>query len=115
MNDDEGLEHAQARDKFIAETRRDLEANLSQYNLWKGPDLLPLYIVSNVTLYDHIKDTEECDIERETAASLPAEERKGGKKRALYIHEPELVNDLLKTAHERRYSGSGGSFTFPTA
>ena len=107
-NDDAGLRLAQARDKFVAETLRDLEANLRQYNLWKEPDPLTLYIVSNLTLYDHTKDTEECDIERETAAPIPAEKRKGGKLRAHYIHEPELVNDLLRVAHERRYSGGAG-------
>ena len=115
MNDDEGLSNAQARDKFVAETRRDLQENLRQHNLWKEPDPLPLYIVSNVTLYDFIKDSEECEIERETGIPLPAEKRKGGKKRAEYIHEPELVNDLLKTAHERRYSGGAGSSLFSTA
>ena len=107
MNDDEDLEYAQARDKFVAETRRDLQANLRQYNLWKEPDPLPLRIVSNATLYDFTKDTEERDHERETGVSLPAAKRKGGKKRAEYIEEPELVYDLLKTAHERRYSGGG--------
>ena len=101
MNDDEDLDYAQARDKYVAETRRDLQANLSQYNLWKEPDPLPLRIVSNATLYDFTKDSEERDNERETGISLPAEERKGGKKRTHYIDEPELVNDLLKTADER--------------
>ena len=108
MNDDEGLDHAQARDKFVAETQRDLQANLRQYNLWKEPDPLPLRIVSNATLYDFIKDCEERDIERETGVPLPAAKRKGGKKRTNYIDEPELVNDLLKTAYERRYGGGGG-------
>ena len=104
-NDCEGLEYAQARDKFIADTRRNLQENLRQHNLWKEPDPLPLHIVSSVALYDFIKDSEECKIERETGIPLPAEKRKGGKKRAEYIDEPELVNDLLKTAHERRYGG----------
>ena len=103
MNDGEGLEYEQAREEFVAETKRDLQANLSQYGLWKEIAPLPLRIVSNVALYDFIKDSEECEIERKTGIPLPAEERKGGKKRAEYIDEPELVNDLLKTAHERRY------------
>ena len=101
QNDDAGLRLAKARDKFVAETLRDLETNLRQYNLWKEPDPLPLRIVSNATLYDFTKDSEERDNERETGISLPAEERKGGKKRTHYIDEPELVNDLLKTADER--------------
>ena len=109
MDDDDDLEYAQARDKFVAETRSDLEANLSRYDLWKEPDPLPLRVVSNVTLYDFIKDSEERDVERETGVSLPASERKGGKKRTHYIDEPELVYDLLKTAHERRYGSGGGS------
>ena len=104
-NDCEGLEYAQARDKFIADTRRNLQENLRQHSLWKEPDPLPLHIVSSVALYDFIKDSEECEIERETGIPLPAEKRKGGKKRAEYIDEPELVNDLLKTAHERRFGG----------
>ena len=107
MND-EDLGYAQARDKFVAETRRDLQANLSQYNLWKEPDPLPLRIVSNAMLYDFTKDIEERDLERDTGVPLPAEERKGGKRRAEYIDEPELVYDLLNTARERRLSGVGG-------
>ena len=101
MDDDEELDYVQARDKFVAETRNDLQANLSNHNLWKEPDPLPLRIVSNGTLYDFTKDSEERDIEREAGVSLSAEERKGGRKRIHYIDEPELVNDLLKTAHER--------------
>ena len=102
------MEYKQARDKFVAESQRDLQENLSQRNLWKEGDPLTLRIVSNATLYDFIKDTEERDIERETGDPLSANEKKGGKKRSKYIDEPELVYDLLKTAHERRYSGSGG-------
>ena len=101
MNDDEDLGYAQARDKFATETWRDLQTNLSQHNLWKEPDPLPLRIVSSTTLYDLIKDSEERDIERETGVSLPAEERKGGRKRSHYIDEPELVNDLLRAARDR--------------
>ena len=108
MGDDEDLDYAQARDKFIAETRSDLQANLSRHNLWKEGDPLPLRIVSKETLYDYTKDTEEHDVERETGVTLPPAERKGGKKRTLYIDEPELVYDFLKTAHERRYSGGDG-------
>ena len=104
MND-EDLDYSEARDKFVAETRRDLQANLSQYNLWKEADPLTLRIVSNATLYDFIKDSEERDIELETGNPLAAEERMGGKKRTEYIDEPELFYDLLKEAHERRDSG----------
>ena len=107
MND-EDIDYTQARDKYVDETRRDLQANLRQYGLWEEQDPLPLRIVSNATVYDHTKDIAERDVERETGVSLPAEEKKGGKKRTLYIHEPELVHDLLKTAYERRYSGGGG-------
>ena len=102
--EDEDLGYAQARDIFIDKTRRNLQANLTEYNLWKEPDPLPLRIVSNTTLYDFIKDFEERDIERNTGVPIPATEKKGGKKRAKYIDEPELVNDLLITAYERRYS-----------
>ena len=108
MMNDEDIEYTQARNKYVDETRRDLQANLSQYGLWEESDPLPLRIVSNATLYDYTKDIAERDVERETGISLPAEERKGGKNRILYIDEPELVHDLLKTAYERRYSGGGG-------
>ena len=107
MDDDDDLEYAQARDKFVAETQRDLKANLSQYKLWKESDPLPLRIVSNAALYDFTKDIEERDIERDTGVSLPAAGRKGGKRRGEYIDEPELVHDLLKTAHERRFNDGG--------
>ena len=62
VGDDEGLDYAQACDKFVAETRRDLQANLSRHNPWKEPDPLPLYIVSGATLCDFIKDTEEHNV-----------------------------------------------------
>ena len=104
MND-EDLDYAEARDKFVAETRRDLQANLSRHNLWKEADPLTLRIVSSATLYDFIKYSEERDIELEAGNSLAAEERKGGKKRTEYIDEPGLFYDLLKKAHERRGSG----------
>ena len=107
MNDHMGMGYAQARDKFIVDTRRDLQANLSEYNLWKESDPLPLRIVSNAALYDFTKDIEERDIERDTGVSLPAAGRKGGKRRGEYIDEPELVHDLLKTAHERRFNDGG--------
>ena len=110
MNDHMGMGYAQARDKFIVDTRRDLQANLSEYNLWKESDPLPLRIVSNVALYDFTKDIEERDHERDTGVSLPAEERMGGRRRAEYIDEPELVYDLLKMAHKRRYNSGGGSY-----
>ena len=114
MNDHMGMGYAQARDKFIVDTRRDLQANLSEYNLWKESDPLPLRIVSNVALYDLTKDIEERDHERDTGVSLPAEERMGGRRRAEYIDEPELVYDLLKMAHKRRYNSGGGSSVVST-
>ena len=107
MDQDEDLDYLQARRNFIDKTRRNLQANLAEYNLWKEPDPLPLRIVSNTMLYDFIKDFEERDIERKTGVPLPAAEKKGGKKRTQYIDEPELVNDLLITAYERRFSGGG--------
>lgn len=96
MQNDKDLGYVQARDKFVAESRRDFQEGLSQYNPWKELDSLPLRIVSSAALYDFIKDFEERDIERETGVSLPAKERKGGRKRSRYIDKPELVTTCSK-------------------
>jgi hypothetical protein len=104
MEDDEDLDYTTARDNYIAETRRDLSANLREYELWSDGDPLPLHIVSKETLYDFIKDEEERRKEHETGKTLSGDTRKGGKRRNKYIDEPQLVYDLLRTAYERRYT-----------
>ena len=80
----------------------------NRYNLWKEPDPLPLYSVSNVAPYDFIRDAEEHNIEPGTGLSPFAGEGKGGEKRTRYINEPELVYDFMKTVRERRCSGGVG-------
>jgi hypothetical protein len=115
--DDENLKYPAAREKFIHETRRNLKANLQECGLWNDGDPLPLHIVSNVGLYDFVKDSEERNKEEETGEILPDDERMGKKKK--YIDEPKLVQALLETAYERRYAqkpgGGGGTHSLGTA
>ncbi|KAA8902269.1 interferon-inducible GTPase-domain-containing protein [Sphaerosporella brunnea] len=114
LQDDEDLDYTTARDKFVAETHRDLKSNLRKFGLWSDGDPLPLHIVSNAALYDFIKDS-ECTIrQHETGEVLSEVPRTGGKKRAEYIDEPQLVYNLLQTAYKRRYpplSGLAGAAT----
>ncbi|KAF8544331.1 interferon-inducible GTPase-domain-containing protein [Trichophaea hybrida] len=95
MNEDEDLEYDEARAKFVEATRENLNDELKKFGLWsdetEGTTTTKqrCYIVSNDCMYDLVKNS--------------------GRKADKYIDEPELLQDLLRTAYNRRYTNSSRS------
>ncbi|KAF8243398.1 P-loop containing nucleoside triphosphate hydrolase protein [Wilcoxina mikolae CBS 423.85] len=99
-NEDDDLEYDEARAKFVEATRENLDDELKKFGLWsdetEGTTTTKqrCYIVSNDCMYDLVKNL--------------------GRKTDQYIDEPELLQDLLRTAYNRRYTKSPRSPTRST-
>jgi len=101
---DLGCSLAEARDKYVTLTCKNLQNNLVKSKLYApGDHNAPgAYIVSCECVYDHVVHLEELRTEKRTKKCIPEEQRKGGKLTAQYIDEEDLVRDLLATAYDRR-------------
>ncbi|KAI5855522.1 interferon-inducible GTPase-domain-containing protein [Tricharina praecox] len=94
MIEDDDLTYTEARDRYIADTRQNLESNLKKRNLYD--ENTRCYIVSSTCLYDQTKSTE-------TTNNVPPARKRS---KEVYIDEEQLLADLLKTGIQRRYSES---------
>jgi len=106
LRGDLGCSLAEARDKYVALTRKNLQDNLVKSKLYAPGDRNApgVYIVSRECVYDHVVHLEELRAEKRTKKRIPEEQKKGGKLTAQYIDEEDLVRDLLATAYDRRYA-----------
>jgi len=91
MTEDDDLTYPEARDSYIKDTRQNLESNLRQRDLYDTYSRC--YIVSSQYLYSLVKSVESA-----IEGAAPARNGNPGD-----IDEEELLTDILKTAHERRY------------
>jgi hypothetical protein len=103
---DLGCSLDEARKRYVTLTRKDLQDNLENLELYApgDRDTPRVYIVSRECVYDHVVHLEELRVEKRTKERIPEEEKKGGKLTAHYIDEEDLVSDLLATAYYRRYA-----------
>ncbi|KAF8243846.1 hypothetical protein K440DRAFT_663833 [Wilcoxina mikolae CBS 423.85] len=102
LMEDDNCEYEEARVKYVKSTQDDLWKNLQEYGLWKSGEGEPpsCYIVSRECVYDYILGIDE---DRTTKTKISQDEKKGGLLTDKYIHEEQLIHDLLQTAYERRY------------